>query len=315
MRSNPLVDVVVVSYNSRAHLRSCVWSLVDEDDAHVVVVDNASTDGSLDTVSGLDVVTIPLPDNRGFAHGCNVGTAAGQAPYVLLLNPDASIDGTALRQLVGTLALAPAAGAVAPKITEPDGTLDYSLRRFPRLVSAFAQALFLQRLFPRATWSDAVVRDESVYGRPGKADWVSGACILLRRSALEQLAGLDEGFFLYSEDVDLCRRLWDAGYEVRYEPDAICVHAGGQSAPRAELLPVLAQSRIRYAQKHQTRVGAATMRLAVALGAATHVVICRGGIAQRRGHALALRAALSHTPERAGSGFSARSSTDAARAA
>ena len=294
MSGNALVDVVVVSYNSRAYLRSCVWALAEGATANVIVVDNASSDGSLDAVADLDVTGIPLPDNRGFAYGCNVGIRAGEAPYVLLVNPDAVIDESSLRQLVGVLELHPAAGAAAPRITEPDGGLDYSLRRFPRIVSSFAQALFLHRVFPQASWADdSMVKDESVYRRPGTAEWVSGACVLVRRRALDELHGLDEDFFLYCEDIDLCRRLWDAGYAVRYEPEAVCVHTGGASAPRAELLPILAKSRILYAKKHQGRLGAAAMRCAVALGAATHVLVSRGGAAQRRGHGRALRTALS----------------------
>jgi len=305
------VDVVVVSYNSRPCLRSCVQPLAGSAVARVIVVDNASADGSLEALDGLDVVAIAERENRGFAYGCNVGAAAGSAPYVLLLNPDASLGETALRQLVGRLEVEPQAGAVAPRITEQDGTLDHSLRRFPRLRSAFAQALFLHRLFPRASWSDSVVRDEAVYRAAGTAEWVSGACILLRRSALEAIGGLDEGFFLYSEDVDLCKRLWDAGYEVRYEPAAACMHAGGQSAPRASLYPVLAESRLRYARKHQTRAGAAAMRVAVALGAATHVLVAKGGLESRRGHLAALRVAL--TPARRQPATGGRSGPPATR--
>jgi GT2 family glycosyltransferase len=134
------------------------------------------------------------------------------------------------------------------------------------------------------------VRDPDAYDHAGTAEWLSGACLLLRRSALEEVDGLDEGFFLYCEDTDLCARLWDAGYEVVYEPAALCVHEGGASAPRASLLPVLAASRIRYARKHAGRAEAALQRTGIALGALTHVVLSRGG--RRAGHARALRVAV-----------------------
>jgi N-acetylglucosaminyl-diphospho-decaprenol L-rhamnosyltransferase len=292
----PDVDAVVVSYNSEDELRACVAPLAEMPDVSVFVVDSASTDGTLASVAGLDVTAIPLVENRGFAHACNVGWRRGTAPYVLFLNPDATIDRESLGRMVAVAENDPAVGAVAPKIVEPDGALDYSLRRFPRLRSTYAQALFLHRLFPRAEWVDELVRDVRTYERPGSPQWASGACLLVRRTALERLDGLDQGFFLYCEDLDLCRRLRDAGYDIRYEPSARVVHEGGASAPRSALLPVLAASRVRYAQLHQPPHVALLERLGIALGALTHAVISRGGAAARRGWLRALTRALSRRP-------------------
>lgn len=287
-----LVDVVVVSYNSRGQLRRCVAPLAALDDVEVIVADNASSDGSLDAIADLPVRALALGRNGGFASGCNAGWRAGAAPFVLLLNPDAALDEQSLRRLVAALEDDPSLGAVAPRIVHADGSLDWSQRRFPRLRSTYAQALFLHRLFPEAEWTDELIRDEAAYAAPGSPDWVSGACILLRRDALERLAGLDDGFFLYCEDIDLCRRLRDAGYGIRFEPDAVAVHEGGQSAPRPLLLPILAASRVRYARLHRSAAYAQLERLGVALGALTHAVVSRGGGAVRAGHARSLRAAL-----------------------
>jgi N-acetylglucosaminyl-diphospho-decaprenol L-rhamnosyltransferase len=287
------VDVVVVSYNSEAHLRGCVEPLAGLPGVSVVVVDSASGDASLERVADLDVDTVPLAENRGFAHGCNAGWRRGSAPYVLFLNPDARIGVDALERLGAVLDENAAVGAVAPRILEADGSLDYSLRRFPRLRTTYAQALFLHRFFPRADWSDEVVRDPSAYKRRWSPDWVSGACLLVRRDALEALGGLDEGFFLYCEDIDLCRRLRNAGYDVRFEPEAEAVHEGGASTPRADLLPVLAASRIRYARKHQPSGVALVERVGVGLGALTHAFVTRGGAAARRGHLRGLARAFS----------------------
>jgi N-acetylglucosaminyl-diphospho-decaprenol L-rhamnosyltransferase len=281
------VDVVVVSFNSRDQLRACVEPLLGAQ-LHVFVVDNASTDGSPDVVADLPVSTIRMETNRGFAAGCNAGWRAGEAPSVLFLNPDARIDPASVERLVAVLAAEEAVGAVAPRILHSDGSLDYSLRRFPRLRSTYAQALFLHRLFPTAAWSDELVRNPRVYERPGSPDWVSGACMLLRRSTLERLGGLDEGFFHYGEDIDLCRRLRDLGYDIRYEPAAVAVHDGGGSMPRPTLLPRLAASRIRYARKHAPPHIALLERVGVGLGALTHVLTARNREA-RAGHARSLR--------------------------
>jgi len=285
-----LVDVVVVSYNSRRQLRRCVEQLAAEDGVQVIVVDNASSDGSLEEVTDLPVRSIGLELNGGFATGCNAGWRAGAAPFVLFLNPDASIEPASIRRLVDQLEHEDRVGAAGPRIDEADGSLDYSQRRFPRLRSTYAQALFLHRVFPRSLWADETVRDDAAYARPGAAEWISGACMLVRRSALERLGGWDEGFFMYCEDKDLCRRLWDAGYEVRFQPEARCRHTGGASAPRSSLLPILASSRVRYAGKHETRVVALLERAGVALGAITHSLVARSA-PMRAGHARSLLAA------------------------
>jgi len=291
------VDVVVVSYNSRDRLRACVDPLLGLPNVHVIVVDNASPDGSLEAVRELPLTAIQLERNGGFAHGVNAGWRAGSAPFVLLLNPDARIDGQSLEALVAALEDDPGLGAVAPRILDDDGTLDWSQRRYPRLRSTFARAFYLHRVFPTASWTDELIRDERSYAEPGTPDWVSGACILLRREALEALDGLDEGFFMYAEDIDLCRRLRSAGFELRFEPAATVEHEGGASEPRTNLLPVLAQSRLRYAAKHRSRLGALLERAGIALEAATHVAVSRGGVAARRGHARALRLALTKPSE------------------
>jgi hypothetical protein len=290
--AQPAVDVVVVSYNSSDELRGCVEPLAGGSGFRVFVVDNASTDGSLDTLGELQVEAIALEENVGFGRGCNAGWKRGAAPYVLFLNPDARIDLGSVGRLARLLEEQPGAGAAAPRIVHADGSLDFSLRRFPRLRSTYARALFLHRVFPGAAWTDELVRDPAAYRKQGSPEWASGACLLVRRAVLEQLDGFDPGFFMYCEDVDLCRRLWDAGHELLYEPDATVSHLGGASAPRASLLPVLAASRLRYAAKHMGPAAALVERAGIALEALTHVVVSGGGRAARAGHARALRLAL-----------------------
>lgn len=287
-----LVDVVVVSYNSADHLRACVEALSRDDDVTVTVVDNASADGSLETIADLRVRSIPTGANLGFARGCNIGWAGGSSPYVLFLNPDAQLARPSFDALVAVLDSVPAAGVAAPRIVSDEGELQWSLRRFPRLRSTYAQALFLHRLARNAAWADEVIRDRSWYERPGTQEWASGACLLVRRSVLEQLAGFDERFFIYCEDIDLCYRCRQEGHEVQYVPDAVAVHAGGASAPREAMTAVLTQSRIAWARAHRSRVGAAVEQLGIGLEAATRLAVGHGGRRGRRGHAQSLRAAL-----------------------
>jgi N-acetylglucosaminyl-diphospho-decaprenol L-rhamnosyltransferase len=289
------VDAVLVSYRSGNELPACVEPLL-EAGAHVTVVDNASGDGSLDAVSGLPVDAVQLDDNRGFAHGCNVGWRRGTAPYVLFLNPDARLDVSALRQLVHTIDSNDGIGVTAPLIVGEDGALHHSLRRFARLRSTYARAFFVHRLLPNAEWTDELVHDRDAYEHPGSPEWVSGACMLVRRTALEHVGGWDERFFLYREDMDLCRRIRAAGWDVRFEPGARCMHVGGASAPRTALYPVLAESRVRYARKHARRPAQALERVGVGLEALTHSLVGRGGPPARAGHARAFLRVASRLP-------------------
>ena len=282
------VDVVTVTYNSADKIGDCVEGLIGEPDLQVTVVDNASSDATLAVLRGLPIDLIPQEANRGFAVGCNVGWRSGRAPYVLFLNPDAIIDATSIRALVGVLERDETVAIAAPKFLYPDGSVAPYLRRFPSLTSTFGRALFLHRVFPRARSLEEVIGDESVYERAGLHDWVPGACLLVRRSVLERLGGFDERYFMYCEDKDLCKRAADLGLSLWYEPRAVCVHESGASRPRTSLLPVLAASRRRYAERHEARAIAALHRLGLVLETLTRLIVSRGGGAARAGHVRAL---------------------------
>jgi GT2 family glycosyltransferase len=238
------------------------------------------------------VTIIRRTENAGFARACNEGMAVGSAPFVLFVNPDAVVPEAALRPLVDALERSPELGAVAPRIEHPDGSLAYSLRRFPGLRATFAQALFLHRLFPAAPWTTEIVRDERCYRTAHVPEWVSGACILARRSTMEAVGGWDERFFLYCEDTDLCLRLRESGHPVGFEPDAVVVHEEGASSNTALTVPLLAEAKLRYAVLHETPARAAAERVGLILWSATRVVLTRGSRGDRLGHARALRALL-----------------------
>jgi N-acetylglucosaminyl-diphospho-decaprenol L-rhamnosyltransferase len=288
----PLVDVVIVAYNSAPELPGCVSALTPHERVNVIVVDNASPDDTEAALEGLDATLVRAGRNGGFAAGTNLGARTGSAPYVLLLNPDARLAPADLDALIAVLDAEPGTAIAAPRILEEDGSLAFSQRRFPRRRSTFAQALFLHRLWPNADWADELVRDPDAYTRAGAPDWVSGACLLIRRSVLEQLGGLDESFFLYCEDIDLCARTREAGWDIRFAPAATAHHEGGASAPREQLMAVLARNRVVYARKHGDVASARAEAAGVALGHVTHALTSVLHPAARRGHLLALRAVL-----------------------
>jgi N-acetylglucosaminyl-diphospho-decaprenol L-rhamnosyltransferase len=283
------IDVVVVSYNSRDTLRDCVEPLVGLPGVSVTVVDNASPDRSLEAIADLPVQAIASGRNGGFGFGCNLGLAAGSAPFVLFINPDARIDGEGLARLAAALEAEPGVAIVGPRLLEDGDRLVHSMRRYQRAGSTWAQALFLHRLVRRAAWANEIIRQEAAYERVAYPEWLSGACMLARRAALEPVGGFDEGFFLYCEDMDLCARLRAAGHQIRYEPDVAVHHEGGRSAPRPSLYAILARSRTRYAREHSGTVSAFLQRAGLAVNALTHVVAAAGRPARARGHAAALR--------------------------
>jgi GT2 family glycosyltransferase len=287
-----MVDVVVVSYRSAATLRGCVSSVCGLPGVRVTVVDNASPDDALARIEDLPVQVVRSPRNGGFSYGCNLGAGHGRAPFLLFLNPDARLDAAALDAMMAVLRADPEVALVGPRILDDEGRLAWSLRRFPRHRSTFAQALFAHRLWPLASWTDELIRDRAAYEEPATPEWVSGACMLVRRSAFQDIGGFDESFFLYCEDTDLCRRLWDAGHVVRFEPRAEMHHVGGASSGAGETQAIAARSRVLYARKHMSAAGARWQALGIALGEMTHALTALRRRGARRGHLAGLRAAL-----------------------
>lgn len=294
----PAIDAVIVSYNSRDTLRACVEPLSRMNDLRVTVVDNESQDGSLAEIADLPVRAIPSGRNGGFGFGCNIGVAAGNAPFVLFVNPDARIDHDDLVRMLAVLDAEPDVGIVGPRIVDTDGTLFASMRRFQRVGSVWATALFLHRIFTRAAWANEIIYAPESYERVAYPEWVSGACMLVRRSAIEAIRGFDERYFLYAEDMDLCARARAAGYRVRYEPNSTVLHEGGRSAPRTSLYAVLAHSRMQFARLHSRPTQTMLQYLGLAVGALTHAIATAPHAERRRGHAAAFRAIVS--PSRRG---------------
>lgn len=287
-----IVDAVIVAYNSRDVLRACVEPLAQLPWVDVTVVDNASPDDSAASVADLPIRIITAPRNGGFAYGCNVGLAAGTAEFVLFVNPDARIESVSLSTLVSVLRADPRLGSVGPLTLGEGGQLHRTQRRFPRLRSTYAQALGLHRVAPFASWTGEVIQERSAYTRPGMPDWLSGSCVLIRRAALDEVGGMDEGFFLYSEETDLFRRLRHRGWRARFEPRATAYHRGYGSAPWETVSPILAHSRVRYARKHHGALVAFLEAIGVATDAVARATARIRRPERRRGYLAAARAAL-----------------------
>ena len=225
--------VVVVNYNAGGFLRRCMASLhgaAGDLRVETVIVDNASSDGSAEEAATThkDVDLIRNSTNRGFAAAANQGIAATSAPLILLLNPDAEILGGTLASFVKVAREHPRAGAIGALVRNPNGSIQPSARRVPRLGEALGHA-FLGPLFP----SNRFTRSYTLAGwdraSEREVEWVSGSAMLLRREALDEVGLLDEGYFMYVEDVDLCTRLRRGGWQVLFSPELEVVHQIGVS--------------------------------------------------------------------------------------
>jgi N-acetylglucosaminyl-diphospho-decaprenol L-rhamnosyltransferase len=257
------VDVVVVAYRSAAHLRACVEPLAGAAGLHVVVVDNACPDRSTSLVSDLPVEIVEMGFNAGFGAGCNAGAKRGHGEAILFLNPDARIQPQDVLCLARLLSSDGSVGACGPRITDPSGRTTPTMRRLPRLSTAFAEAFFLHHLFPRAAWTSEIVH--AGYERSTAAEWLSGAVLCVSRMAFERVGGFDERFFLYCEDTDLCFNLRETGFRVLYEPAASAHHEGGASAPSPGQAPLKAAARLTYAGIHNEQPRYLGFRLACTL--------------------------------------------------
>lgn len=253
----PAVDIIVVSWNTRDLLRVALSSIRQHAGqcVRVIVVDNGSSDGSPDMVriEFPEVRLVVNAENRGFGQANNQGFAVTSEPFVLLLNSDAELTPGALPALLAELERHPEAGAVGARLVFPDGSFQASFNRFPRLWHEALALVGLARLMLGERYPSA---SASQSGRPRAVDWVGGAAMLLRRRALETATGskgFDSEYHMYSEEMDLCRRIRDAGWSIRYCPNATVVHhAGSSTSQRALDQPrLLWESRLLYYRKHR----------------------------------------------------------------
>ena len=219
------VAVVVVTYNAMPWLTRCLESVAG---VECVVVDHGSTDGSVERARAAGV-TVVEQENRGLAAGWNRGLRETEGRYVLILNADAWLLDGALERLVAFADAHPRAAVVGPRLRNPDGTLQRSVRGFPTLWRLATEYLFLRKLAPHSTALNAFYAGGFDHESVREAEFVMGAVMLVRREAIAEVGPLDESFFLFSEEVDWCYRFAQAGWEVVFTPEAEAVHVGGAS--------------------------------------------------------------------------------------
>lgn len=259
------VAVVVVNWNTRNLLLRCIQCVYDVcagSPPEVIVVDNASSDDSVLSIREHfpHIHIIENHENVGFARANNQGVQASSAPYVLLLNSDAFLTTGALQIMLDLMRHEPRAALVGAQLRNADGSFQSSHTPFPSWWREFLILSGLGRML-KGPWYPS--RRDEVEKGPQIVDYVDGACMLARRDVYLQLGGLDEGYFMYSEEVDLCLRLKQHGWQVWYQPAAQVVHLGGASSTsrRTERERDLYRSRLRFYRKHYGVFSASVFKL------------------------------------------------------
>jgi GT2 family glycosyltransferase len=250
------MSAVIVGYRSYAEVDDCLGALAAADPSiEAVVVDHASDAAALEALRARHpgVTFLPTSDNPGFGAGMNRGVARASGALLLLLNPDVRVDPQAPGRLADWLDAHPRSAVVGPRVRTADGRLEASARRFPSWSTVLGgRSTWLSRVWPGNPLTRRNLLVDPARVAPADVDWVSGACMLVRREAFEAVGGFDERFFLYWEDADLCRRLADHGWTVSYEPGAVVTHAGGRSSAHRPVASAVAfhASAFRYFWTH-----------------------------------------------------------------
>jgi len=256
------VSVIIVNWNTKDHLIKCLGSLVEEQGRYsqeVIVVDNASSDGSSDAVANQfpQVKLIRNNENLGFARANNIGIRVSTGQYVCLINSDVIVQNGCIEKLVEFMDKNSSAGLAGPRILNPDGSLQISCRHFPSLWNNLCQVLGFNKLFPKSVFFSEPFMKYWAHDQIRKVDALSGCFWMVRRKALDEVGLLDEDFFFYGEDIDWCRRFHNAGWDVKFYPGAEAIHFGGASSSNAPIRFYLEMQRadLQYWEKHHGRLG------------------------------------------------------------
>ncbi|MCB9422188.1 MAG: glycosyltransferase family 2 protein [Ardenticatenaceae bacterium] len=264
--TSPDLSIIIVSWNVRELLRACLHSIDRQRYGlalEVIVVDGASSDDSPAMVRETFpwVKLIACNENIGFPRGNNIGLAEANGRYLLLLNPDTEIKQNALPVMIDYLANHADVGLVGPQLLNSDGTIQSSRRRFPTLATALFESTWLEPFAPRR-----ILRHYYAQDLPddeiSEVDWVTGACMLTRREIFNTIGGLDEAYFMYSEELDWCHRIKDAGWRIVYDPSAQVLHHVGKSSEQAVTARHInfQRAKLRYFRKFHGGTAVAVLR-------------------------------------------------------
>jgi N-acetylglucosaminyl-diphospho-decaprenol L-rhamnosyltransferase len=256
----PRISFIILSWNTCSLLNECLASIAQFAgawDHEIIMIDNGSKDGSQEMVRTRFpyVRLVQNQENVGFSRGNNQGVNMSTGQYLLLLNSDAMLKQGTLDTLISLAQTQPGLGMVGARLINPDGTFQASHTRFPNLWREFLILSRLGQIF-MGRWYPS--HGPEIDKGPQKVDYVEGACMLFKREAYLEVGGLDESYFMYAEDVDLCFRLRQKGWQIWYHPEAEVIHYGGASSSgrRTKREGDLYRSRVQFFQRHYGKIQA-----------------------------------------------------------
>ncbi len=273
------VSVIVVNWNTRDLLIECLESLIPEIKpfkAEIIVVDNASTDGSPAAIEKLfpQIKLIRNTTNLGFAKANNSGLDISTGKYICLINSDVKLLRDCIENMYKYMEDHQSIGILGPKILNPDFTIQPTCKEYPSLWNNFCSAVFFHKLFPSSKLFSGELVHYFKYDSPRKCDIIVGTFWMVRKKALDTVGCLDENFFFYGEDVDWCKRFWSAGWEVVFFPGASAVHHSAASSAAAPIKYYIEQRRakITYWEKHNGIISVLGIKLIVLLYQVTRIM-------------------------------------------
>lgn len=268
LRDKPAVAAVIVTWNGRAYAVECLDSLRHNASGltlQTIVVDNASTDGTPEAVREQfpEVQLVQADTNLGFSKGNNLGMRLADADYVCLINSDVVVPPQCLENMLAFMERNPDIGMLGPKMVAPDGRTGDSVMRLPTVWNSFCCAMGFHRIFPTAKWLNGFMMSEFPYDRTADVEVLTGWFWMIRKSALEEVGGLDEQFFMYGEDIDWSYRFLKAGWRVVFYADAWALHYGAASSCRApaRFYVEMRRANLQYFNKHHGRLAERGYRL------------------------------------------------------
>ena len=285
------LSIIVVNWNVKELLRECLASIQEHDGditLEAIVVDSASSDGSPKMVEEEFpwVKLIASKQNLGYPRGNNLGILASNGRHVLILNPDTVVLNDALEVMVKYLDDHIDVGVVGPQLLNADGTIQSSRRRFPSLLTGLFESTWFEPLAPRGLIRQYYAQDLPD-DQENDVDWVTGASLMIPRRVIEHVGLFDEGYFMYSEELDWCRRINDAGWRIVYLPQAQIVHHIGKSSEQAVTARHVnfQQAKLRYFRKHHGRFAAGSLRLFLLANYSSQLVLeaAKGLLGHKRG--------------------------------
>jgi N-acetylglucosaminyl-diphospho-decaprenol L-rhamnosyltransferase len=267
------VSVVVVTLDALPWIERCLESVRG---LETIVVDHGSTDGTLEVVrERFPEARIVEQENRGLGAGWNAGMRAAAGRWFLLLNADAWTVGDAVAKLVAFADARPDAGLVGPRLRNPDGSLQRSVRGFPTPWRLATEYFFLRKVAPRSGLLNGYYAGGFAHDQPREVEWVMGACMLVRRDAVDAVGPLDESFFLFAEETEWCYRLREGGWRIWFCPEAEVVHVGGASHG-GRLFAENVRGHLRFLAKHRGTAQAERARRLLLLALRLRGLLFRG---------------------------------------